>query len=85
MEGEAVSGFREVVREVHDFGGVTPTPTQTVPRTPEAYEEKAIEFIVNPHDFIGQELNRGDAHGLEDKQVTAMPASACYTRHGTRS
>jgi hypothetical protein len=73
MEGEAVSGFREVVRELqHDFGGVIPTPTQTVPRTPEAYEEKAIEFIVNPHDFIGQELTRGDAYGREDKQVSSV-------------
>jgi hypothetical protein len=73
MEDEAVSGFREVVREVRDFDRVTPTSTQTKRRTCEAYEEKAIEFIVNPHDFIGQELPHGDANILEEKQATAMP------------
>ena len=32
MEEEAVSGFREELRAVHDFGAVTPTAMQTAPQ-----------------------------------------------------
>ena len=79
MEEEAVSGFREEVREVHDFGAVTPTAMQTAPQTGEPYEEEEIEPIVDPHDLYWfkldtpQERDREDADGSEDQRLTRLP------------
>jgi hypothetical protein len=79
MEEEAVSGFREEVREVHDFGAVTPTAMQTAPQTGEAYEEEEIEPVVDPHDLYWfkldtpQERDREDADGSEDRRLPRLP------------
>jgi hypothetical protein len=79
MQEEAVSGFREEVREVHDFGAVTPTAMQTAPQTGEAYEEEEIEPVVDPHDLYWfkldtpQERDREDADGSEDRRLPRLP------------
>ena len=79
MEEEAVSGFREELRAVHNFGAVTPTAMQTAPHTGEAYEEEEIEPIVDPHDLYWfkldtpQERDREDADGSKDQRLTRLP------------
>jgi hypothetical protein len=79
MKEEAVSGFREELRAVHDFGAITPTAMQTAPHTGEAYEEEEIEPIVDPHDLYWfklvtpQERDREDADGSEDQRLTRLP------------
>ena len=79
MEEEAASGFREELREVHDFGAVTPAAMQTAPQTGERYEEEEIEPIVDPHDLYWfkldtpQERDREDADGSEDQRPTRLP------------
>ena len=79
MEREAETRFREVVREVHDFDAATPRLMQTAPHTREAYEEEAIEPIVDPHDLYWfefdtpQERDRDDVYGPEGRQLTALP------------
>jgi SAM domain (Sterile alpha motif) len=78
LETQAVKGFRDVVREVHDFGAVTPTAMQTGQQSREACEEEAIEPVVDPRDlysinFDAQERNREHAYGPEDEQRTAVP------------
>ena len=79
MEREAETRFREVVREVHDFDAATPRSMQTAPHTREAYEEEAIEPIVDPHDLdwfefdTPQERDRDDVYGPEDRRLTALP------------
>ena len=80
MEKEAVNGFREVVREVHDFGAETATAMQTTPQSREACEEEAaVEPILDPHDLYWPEFDtrrerdREHADGPEDEQRTALP------------
>ncbi len=76
MEEEAISGFREEVREVHDFGAVTPTVMQTAG---EAYEEEETEPVVDPHDSYWFKLDtpqgrdREDADGSEDWRLPNLP------------
>ena len=41
LEKQAVKGFRDVVREVHDFGAETAQAAQTTPQSREACEEEA--------------------------------------------
>jgi SAM (Sterile alpha motif) domain-containing protein len=72
MEEQAVSGFREELREVHDFGAETAAAMQTAPHTGEAYEEETIEPLVDPHDLYWfkldppHERDREDADGSEE-------------------
>jgi hypothetical protein len=73
-EGEAV-----IVREVHDFDAVTPRVMQTAPPTRGAYEEEAIEPILDPYDLYWFELDtpqkrdREDAYAADDERVTTLP------------
>ena len=44
LEKQAVKGFRDVVREVHDFDAVTAKAPKTA-RQREAYEEEALQYL----------------------------------------
>jgi hypothetical protein len=48
---EKLKGFRDVVREVHDFGTVPPRALQAAPPTREAYQEEVIEPIGDRNDL----------------------------------
>jgi hypothetical protein len=45
LEKQAVKGFRDVVREVHDFDVVTAKVPKTARQTREAYEEEALQYL----------------------------------------
>jgi SAM (Sterile alpha motif) domain-containing protein len=92
MEEQAVSGFREELREVHDFGAETSAAMQTAPHAGEAYEEETIEPLVDPHDLYWskldppQERDREDADGSEDlPQVRATRGTAPEAERTGRS
>ncbi len=90
MESEALSEFREVVREVQDFDALTPMARQAPPRTREAYEEEAIEATLDPDELYWfefdsrQEGDRDGSYGADDERLTGASASVGYTRRGTR-
>jgi SAM domain (Sterile alpha motif) len=79
LERRSVKGFRDIVREVHDFGTVPPRALQAAPPTREAYEEKAIEPILDRHDLYWFELDtpqqrdREDAYAPDDGRLIALP------------
>jgi hypothetical protein len=74
---EKLKGFRDIVREVHDFGTVPPRALQAAPPTREAYQEEVIEPIGDRNDLywfeFAQERNREDAYGPGDERLTALP------------
>jgi hypothetical protein len=79
LERRSVKGFRDIVREVHDFGTVPPRALQAAPPTREAYEEEAIEPILDRHDLYWFELDtpqqrdREDAYAPDDGRLIALP------------
>ncbi len=77
LEKQSVKGFRDIVREVHDFGTVTPKALQAAPPIPEAYQEEAIEPIGDRNDLywfeFAQERNGQEAYGLGDERLTTLP------------
>ena len=48
LEKQAVKGFRDIAREVHDFDAVTAPAVQTTPQSREACEEEVIEPVLDP-------------------------------------
>jgi hypothetical protein len=86
MEGEALSGFREIVRQVHDLDALTPMARQASPRAREVYEEKAIEPTPDSNESYWFEFDsppEGDLEGCyaaEDERLRALPQQARATR-----
>jgi hypothetical protein len=77
LEKQAVKGFRDVVREVHDFGAETAPAAQTTPQSREACEEEAaVEAVLNPRDLnwpefdMRRERDFEHAYGSKDEQRT---------------
>lgn len=79
LEKQSVKGFRDIVREVHDFGAVPPRALPAAPPMREAYQEESIEPILDPHDLYWFELDtphqrdREDAYAPDDERLTTLP------------
>ena len=80
LEKQAVKGFRDIAREVHDFDAETAPAAQTTPQSREACEEEAaVEPVLNPPDLnwpefdMRRERDFEHAYGPEDEQRTALP------------
>jgi hypothetical protein len=79
LEKRSVKGFRDIVREVHDFATVPSRTLQAAPPTREPYQQEAIEPILDPHDLYWFELDtpqqreREDAYAPDDERLTRLP------------
>jgi hypothetical protein len=74
LEKQAVKGFRDIAREVHDFDAETAPPVQTTPQSRQACEEEAASQDLNWPEFdMRRERDFERAYGPEDEQRTALP------------
>jgi hypothetical protein len=79
LEKQSVNGFRDIVREVHDFGTVPARALQAAPSTRKAYQEDAIEPVIDRDDSYWFELDtpqqrdREDAYAPDDERLTTFP------------
>jgi hypothetical protein len=82
MESEALSGFREIVRQVQDLDALTPMARQASPRAREVYEDEAIEPTPDSKESYWFEFDsppEGDLEGsyaAEDERLRALPQQA---------
>jgi hypothetical protein len=78
LEKQSVKGFRDIVREVHDFGTVPARALQAAPPTRKSYQEEAIEPVLDRDDSYWFELHtpqqgdREEAYAPDDERLTKL-------------
>jgi hypothetical protein len=86
MESEALSGFREIVRQVHDLDALTPMARQASPLAREVYEGEDSEPSPDSNESYWFEFDstpEGDLEGscaTVDERLRALPQRARRAR-----